>query len=601
MSIKSPATKPQWEQINVKDLTPPNIGLKVSSGSTTFLLEIDGDPDIGGNAELNSIRNSFTQVTNDPDSAVTISDGGLVSVSGMDCNSLVRFDGLNIISFTKIDNCSLGGSLAIASFWYSVLTGSILECDVTFNTEDYQWSTNPGAGEYDIEAVSNHETMHCLGLEHSSLAGTFSNSTGLEVDGFHGGGDFTKQASMFPYAPSGSSALEMRTIELDDFTAFRTIYPTTSFNTNYGSISGKVFQSDGSTGVKGAFVVAVPVADPHNPRTGRISGLQANNAGVNNLDLGSYKITGLLPGSYCVRVEPLKGGTLGTNSFTSANTFYTSFSTSFEPEFYSGATESSNDMNIGPGDAALVTVIASQDTTNINIILNSPGIASSGDTCAFQPSGTAALFRVERQTGEVYADGAYACGLPSNCFNSGSGADLAERIHVSEAVEPGDVVEPDPQQPKLYRKARTGSSGIISTQPGMTLANHISIPRKATLTLDETSFSLMGEIWPLTLSSTIQSLLGEGALLFEARIGRLLDRAPGDTHPLLALAGRVPVKATTENGPIQPGDLLRVSLSRPGYATKCKDPKACEGSVIGKALGALEASEGVILILVTGR
>ena len=36
---------------------------------------------------------------------------------------------------------------------------------------------------------------------------------------------------------------------------------------------------------------------------------------------------------------------------------------------------------------------------------------------------------------------------------------------------------------------------------------------------------------------------------------------------MLALMGRVPVKATAENGLIRPGDLLTVS-SKPGYAMR---------------------------------
>jgi hypothetical protein len=57
---------------------------------------------------------------------------------------------------------------------------------------------------------------------------------------------------------------------------------------------------------------------------------------------------------------------------------------------------------------------------------------------------TPALFRIERATGNVYTDGAFFPG----------GADVAEYVTVSEPVEPGDVVEIDPQNPKSYRKAR---------------------------------------------------------------------------------------------------------------------------------------------------
>lgn len=52
----------------------------------------------------------------------------------------------------------------------------------------------------------------------------------------------------------------------------------------------------------------------------------------------------------------------------------------------------------------------------------------------------------------------------------------------------------------------------------------------------------------------------------------------------VALAGRVPVKVTTENGDIEKGDML-VSASRPGYAMKACGDTYCEaGIVVGKAL-----------------
>jgi hypothetical protein len=66
--------------------------------------------------------------------------------------------------------------------------------------------------------------------------------------------------------------------------------------------------------------------------------------------------------------------------------------------------------------------------------------------------------------------------------------------------------------------------------------------------------------------------------------------------------GRVYVKATTENGPIRPGDLL-TTASKPGYAMRCPAPSRCEGAIVGKALEALPESqrEGIILILVTAK
>jgi hypothetical protein len=72
-----------------------------------------------------------------------------------------------------------------------------------------------------------------------------------------------------------------------------------------------------------------------------------------------------------------------------------------------------------------------------------------------------------------------------------------------------------------------------------------------------------------------------------------------DTRPLLALVGRVPVKASAENGPIAIGDLL-VASSTPGHAMRGgPDPPA--GTVIGKALQALPSGTGVIQMLVQAR
>ena len=172
-------------------------------------------------------------------------------------------------------------------------------------------------------------------------------------------------------------------------------------------------------------------------------------------------------------------------------------------------------------------------------------------------AGGATVFRVEKD-GDVYADRAYYCGLSSGCFNAGTGADVAERIDTSEPVEPGDVVEIDPENPGQYRKAQEPYSirvaGVISTAPAITLGN---------------AFDAAAEQWE-------------------------------DNRPLLALAGRVPVKITTENGPIGVGDFLTTS-STPGYAMRCPDLTKCTGAILGKALEPLEEGTGVIMVQVTLR
>ncbi len=64
----------------------------------------------------------------------------------------------------------------------------------------------------------------------------------------------------------------------------------------------------------------------------------------------------------------------------------------------------------------------------------------------------------------------------------------------------------------------------------------------------------------------------------------------------LALIGVVPVKASAENGPIRPGDML-VASSTPGHAMRCGDRPAV-GRILGKALGRLDSGTGLVTMIV---
>ena len=181
--------------------------------------------------------------------------------------------------------------------------------------------------------------------------------------------------------------------------------------------------------------------------------------------------------------------------------------------------------------------------------------AGSGDLLKLFIGGGQLRLRVEND-GDIYADGRYYCGQASTCFNTGTGADIAERVDATGALEAGDVVEIDPDEPGRFRRssraASTAVAGVVSTLPAMTMNNN-----------------------------------------------DLADNDSGerrDGRPLLALIGRVPVKACAENGPIAPGDLL-VAASLPGHAMRAGgDPHA--GTVIGKSLGALASGSGLVEMLV---
>ena len=153
-------------------------------------------------------------------------------------------------------------------------------------------------------------------------------------------------------------------------------------------------------------------------------------------------------------------------------------------------------------------------------------------------------FKVTKE-GNVHANKSYH----GEDFVSGD-ADLAEKVKVTDKVEPGDVLSLNTDNPNQYHKSQKPYSslaaGVVSTEPGVTLGTNHQKPKTT-----------------------------------------------------IALMGTVPVKATTQNGPIHPGDLLTTS-SKPGYAMVCKDKAKCSGAIIGKALGLLEEGEGKVSMLVVG-
>jgi hypothetical protein len=126
------------------------------------------------------------------------------------------------------------------------------------------------------------------------------------------------------------------------------------------------------------------------------------------------------------------------------------------------------------------------------------------------------------------------------------GADLAEVYYAQDiSVEEGDVVAMDGGISQIRKSNRAYDSkviGVVSTKPGL----------------------VMGE-------------------------------ADGSGKPIIVgLSGRVPVKVSTENGPIQPGDFLTAS-STPGVAMKATG----KGQVIGQALTEYAGAEnGKVIVFI---
>ena len=152
-----------------------------------------------------------------------------------------------------------------------------------------------------------------------------------------------------------------------------------------------------------------------------------------------------------------------------------------------------------------------------------------------------------------------SCADPGEAFGTCAiNVDYAELYSASEAVEQGSLVSIDDSKEDLYvkqtRKSYDGSViGIVSTSPAMVIEG-----------------------------SAVQVMS---------------NYVHNPLRPAIAMAGRVPVKVSTENGIIKPGDLL-VPSSTPGYAMRCKEKVDCLGSVVGKALQPFKGKKGKIMALV---
>jgi len=136
------------------------------------------------------------------------------------------------------------------------------------------------------------------------------------------------------------------------------------------------------------------------------------------------------------------------------------------------------------------------------------------------------------------------------------GADLSEGFSVhAERVEPGMVVCIDPQRPGQLVPCREAYdrkvAGIVS---------------------------------------------GAGGVATGMVMGHSGTLADGE-HPV-ALSGRVYCLADASKGAISPGDLLTTS-SVPGHAMKVQDYDRGQGAIMGKAMTALDAGTGLVLVLVS--
>jgi hypothetical protein len=116
------------------------------------------------NGEAVAIRNA-ANTWNNAGAKFTFSYGGATNITNTTGSAADKINSIN----WSTDFPSGSTTLAQTTYWYSIPSGNITECDCVFNANK-TWSTAAVTppGQFDVETVMLHEFGHYLSLDHSS-------------------------------------------------------------------------------------------------------------------------------------------------------------------------------------------------------------------------------------------------------------------------------------------------------------------------------------------------------------------------------------------------------------------------------------------------
>ena len=154
--------------------------------------------------------------------------------------------------------------------------------------------------------VLKHEFGHFLNLDHTQINGQYFLGD-IEEPGFseYGKPSAGSVQLMFPFLFPGGATGPLS----DDIATVSSLYPSPEFS-GLATITGNVFESDGTTLFQGADIIARNVEDPFGDVVSNLSGARycpdpdCPGAGAASPDLkGAYELVGLTPGaSYSIEI-----------------------------------------------------------------------------------------------------------------------------------------------------------------------------------------------------------------------------------------------------------------------------------------------------------
>ncbi len=260
----------------------------------------------------------------------------------------------------------------------NILTASFSIFDGTDIDPADLGNSPPGAV---FQGVITHEHGHFINLAHTIVNGQAlfwaDNILPDGTDLFAEGLSVADISTMYPFiSVSGVSTGEFQAVPgPDDIAILSTLYPAAAFFSTTGTITGTIYDTDGTTGLTGVQVIARNVNDLVADAVSAISGDFTQGAGPLGINDGSFTINGLTPGqSYLLYISDAAEGGFSTPVFVTPGGGATpSLGDLPGPrEFYNGANESSNPDLDDPALFSPIPVVAGSPAT-ADIILNRPG------------------------------------------------------------------------------------------------------------------------------------------------------------------------------------------------------------------------------------
>lgn len=323
---------------------------------------------------LANVQQAFNRWGPDlPTSALTFSRVGSIPGDG-DVNSAAEFnaidgacDGISAVVFDA--NGALFAALGLPSSLIgfagpdcgNTSTATLTEATAAFNGKWYDGNgANGELSEAQFKGLLVHEFGHWLNLDHSETNGHyFMSDTDPGFTAF-GAPPLSSVEIMFPFAIPGAATTPGK----DDIAAISRLYPSPTFSTSTGSITGTIRYPNGVTPFRGANVIARNIVDPFNDAVSNVSGAPF---GVPS-SAGAYELPGLTPGaSYAVEMVNVRSDFTGGSSVGPVDPPVV---IPAAEEFYNGGNEASSNP---PDNISTYTGVASTAgvvTAGIDIIMN---------------------------------------------------------------------------------------------------------------------------------------------------------------------------------------------------------------------------------------